>query len=54
MELGGGEHPQGGVGTVLVVLDAPVGDEDLGLEEGVELLDGQLAMSSRTGPTVLI
>ena len=27
----------GGVGTVLVVVDAPVSDEDLGFEEAVEL-----------------
>jgi hypothetical protein len=40
-ELDWGQHPEGGVGTVLVVLGAPVGDEDLGLQQGVELLDGQ-------------
>lgn len=40
-ELGRGEHPEGGVGTVVVVLVAPVGDEDLGLQESVELFDGQ-------------
>lgn len=39
--LGGGEHPEGGVGSVVVVLLSPVGDEDLGFEEGVELLDGE-------------
>ena len=29
------------MGTVVVVLGPPVGDEDLGLEEGVELFDGE-------------
>ena len=36
-ELGGGEVAVGGVGPVLVVVDAPVPDEDLGFEEAVEL-----------------
>ena len=35
------EHPEGGVRTVVVVLGSPVGDEHLGPEDGVELLDGQ-------------
>lgn len=41
IELVRAEHPQGGMGTVVVVLLAPVGDQDLGLQEAVELLDGQ-------------
>ncbi len=36
-ELVGGEVAVGGVGSVLVVVDAPVADEDLGFEERVEL-----------------
>lgn len=32
-ELGGGEPPVGGVGSVDVVVDAVVLDEDLGFEE---------------------
>jgi hypothetical protein len=36
-ELAGGEVAVGGVGTVLVVVDGPVSDEDLGFEEAVEL-----------------
>ncbi len=36
-ELGGGEAAVGRVGTVLVVVDAPVPDEHSGLEEAVEL-----------------
>ena len=40
-ERSGAEHPEGGVWTVLVVLGAPVFDEDLGFEEGVELFDGE-------------
>jgi hypothetical protein len=34
-----GENAEGAVGTVVVVLVAPVGDEHLGFEERVELLD---------------
>ena len=40
-ELGWGEHPEGGVGTVVVVLLSPVGHEDLSLEQALELLDGE-------------
>ena len=36
-ELGGGEVAVGAVGSVLVVVDPPVFDEHLGLEEAVEL-----------------
>lgn len=36
-ELGWGEVAVGGVGTVLVVVDAPVADEHLGLKEAVKL-----------------
>ena len=36
-ELGGGEVAVGAVGSVLVVVDAPVLDEHLGFEEVVEL-----------------
>ncbi len=36
-ELDGGEFAVGGVGTVVVVVDAPVFDEDLGFEEGIEV-----------------
>ena len=36
-ELAGGEVAVGAVGSVLVVVDAPVVDEHLGFEEGVEL-----------------
>ena len=36
-ELGGGEVAVGAVGSVVVVVDAPVLDEDLGFEEAVEL-----------------
>lgn len=35
--LGGGEVALGAVGSVDVVVDAPVLDQDLGLEEAVEL-----------------
>jgi hypothetical protein len=37
--LGGGEAAEGGVGPVGVVLDPPGFDNDLGLEQGSELLD---------------
>jgi hypothetical protein len=40
-ELGWCEPVEGAVGSVGVVLDAPVGDEDLGVEQGVELFDGE-------------
>jgi hypothetical protein len=33
--------PKGGVRAVGVVVDLPVPDENLGFEQGVELLDGQ-------------
>jgi hypothetical protein len=35
------QHAQGGVGLVGVVVVSPVGDEYLGFEQGVELLDGE-------------
>jgi hypothetical protein len=40
-ERGGCEHAESAVGTVVVVFVSPVGDEDLGFEERVELLDGE-------------
>jgi hypothetical protein len=40
-ELGRGAHSEGGMRPVVAVLLAPVGDKDLGFEQGVELLDGQ-------------
>ena len=36
-ELGWGEVAVGGVGSVVVVVDAPVADDHLGFEEAVEL-----------------
>ena len=47
-ELGGGEVAVGAVGSVLVVVDAPVLDEHLGLEEVVERQP--LRNSSRSRP----
>jgi len=38
-ERGGREHAERAVGTVVVELVTPVGDEHLGFEERVELLD---------------
>src|ERR671910_94401 len=47
--LGGGEATEGRVGSVGVVLDAPGFDDDLGFEEGAELLDVEQLVA---GPTV--
>jgi hypothetical protein len=43
----GVKHAEGGVRAVGVVLGPPVGDEDLGFEERVELLDGEQFARSR-------
>ncbi len=37
------------MGTVVVVLGPPVGDEDLGLEERVELFDGEQLVAHARG-----
>ena len=42
--LGWGEHPEGGLSTVVLVLLSPVGHEHLGFEQGVELLGGEHRM----------
>jgi hypothetical protein len=39
--VGGREPVESGVGTVGIVLGAPVADEDLGFEEAGELLDSE-------------
>ncbi len=45
--LGGSQATEGGVGPVGVVLDAPGLDNDLGLEEGAELLDVEQLVADR-------
>ena len=37
--LVGGEHAEGAVGPVVVVVDVPVADDGLGFEQGVESFD---------------
>jgi hypothetical protein len=55
-ELGRRTPAEGSVGTVRVVLLAPVCDKDLGLAQAVELLDREQLVSDesrRNGPRVL-
>ncbi len=52
-ELDRRAHAEGGVWSVGVVLLAPVGDKDLGLEQRVEALDGDLVVGANNRPALV-